>query len=696
MPDLTQTFFDIPLWLWSIGVVAIIFIAIVIARKMEFEGVNITATPPFFQFRFKRKSAREQTRQVSANPMGFSASGERSVVVAGDNRGQIFTGDIHLPPASPPPEPKPHTPAQQVEIYIQRGIEDKVRARLLQTGVAAIVGIHAPGGVGKTELAKYVSRSLRDQFGEPVWVNLGDKTPEQIIGDFALAVGAQLSPNANYAQRRDELHAYLQRHKFLIILDDAREPNRAALADFLPPSPPCAAMVTSRIHELTHAIAVNARFDLGNMTDPQARELLTAALGAERVNAESDAVQRLIARVKANPLALDIAARRIYAYRERKNPVAFFLEKLEQRLDELHAGDDPRLNWEAVMDLSYNDLTPADQKRFRALAVFSAQGFTVPAAQLVWNDNADAVRQAIARLHNFSLLKMLDTLDERYRLHDLLDEYAMKKLRAHGEENEANDRHAQYLAQLFDEHYTDDPSTAPEIVPELENLRAAVRWARTTQNGKRLAELATKSRNWMVVLNWYTEWSTWLTDALRIGKDYDRQLEANVRKAMGDVQQFRKEMDAALESYAHALELFRAVGSKLGEANVRKAMGDVQQFRKEMDAALESYAHALELFRAVGDRLGEANVLAAQCRLLVQAGELAQAEKNLVQVIAIRREIGDLYSEGADYGNFALVLLNVGEKAKAKSYVLKAKQVFEQIGEPYYLQWVERVIAACD
>ena len=34
-------------------------------------------------------------------------------------------------------------------------------------------------------------------------------------------------------------------------------------------------------------------------------------------------------------------------------------------------------------------------------------------------------------------------------------------------------------------------------------------------------------------------------------------------------------------SYQQALDLFKAVGDQSGEANVLKAIGDVQQFRKE-------------------------------------------------------------------------------------------------------------------
>jgi hypothetical protein len=46
------------------------------------------------------------------------------------------------------------------------------------------------------------------------------------------------------------------------------------------------------------------------------------------------------------------------------------------------------------------------------------------------------------------------------------------------------------------------------------------------------------------------------------------------RRGMWFVRHYR--MDAALQSYAQALDLFRAVGDRLGEANTRKAIGDVQ------------------------------------------------------------------------------------------------------------------------
>ncbi|WP_423225577.1 hypothetical protein [Candidatus Amarolinea aalborgensis] len=100
--------------------------------------------------------------------------------------------------------------------------------------------------------------------------------------------------------------------------------------------------------------------------------------------------------------------------------------------------------------------------------------------------------------------------------------------------------------------------------------------------------------------------------------------EANVLWAIGDVQQFRKEMAGALASYGQALE--RSAGGTAGRGQRVQAIGDVQQFRADMAGALASYGQALEPVPPVGDRLGEANVPrpSATCsNFVTTAGALA-------------------------------------------------------------------------
>ena len=118
---------------------------------------------------------------------------------------------------------------------------------------------------------------------------------------------------------------------------------------------------------------------------------------------------------------------------------------------------------------------------------------------------------------------------------------------------------------------------------------------------------------------------------------------------MGDVLQFRKDMQAALASYEQALSLYRQVGSKLGEANVLQAMGDVLQFRKDMQAALASYEQALSLYRQVGSKLGEANCYLAQ-------GSVALEEENYQRALTLHTDAYNLYQQIQDYYSQARLL----------------------------------------
>jgi tetratricopeptide (TPR) repeat protein len=104
-------------------------------------------------------------------------------------------------------------------------------------------------------------------------------------------------------------------------------------------------------------------------------------------------------------------------------------------------------------------------------------------------------------------------------------------------------------------------------------------------------------------------------------------------------------LDAATTYYEESMSLYKQVGDKLGEANVRKAMGDVQQFRKEMQAALASYEQALGLFRQVGDKLGEANCYLAQGRIALTQGDHHSALVLHDQAFALYQLIQDRYSQ---------------------------------------------------
>jgi len=445
-------------------------------------------------------------------------------------------------------------PPAKTSRYIHRGkIEDDVRALLRNGGIGAIVGLRAPGGLGKTELAKHAAEDLKSDFENVIWVNINEKTVPQVVADMLLQCGIQVQPGASYTIQKNELRSWLQIHRLLIIFDDLRENALNDLADILPPKP-CSALVTSRIQDIA---AIPKTFALDVMTETQALELFSAVLGDDAVTAEKEILERLAERCKYNPLALEIAAHRILQMKGFDTPAKLYLNKAEKRFEELHAAGDERWNMTTVFDLSYFDLNEADRSRFHKLAAFHNTGFAPNAAAYLWGMEQTEVDKIINRFVNLSLLKTVPGASERYRLHDLLDEYAALKLSQSGEEAQARNDIAKWLADLFDEHFTEDQTTAPEVMLELDNLERSAEWLVSQKDGNGLANITRSARNWFVVLSLHNKWGQWSELALVFGIE-DQRLKANVLQAIGDVQQFRKEMDAALESYNESLETLQS------------------------------------------------------------------------------------------------------------------------------------------
>ena len=693
------------------------------------------------------RPAREFGDTTVSGGVGITGDSVRARDIAGEDQitAQTVIKDsvIGFAPASVSVAlPGSSLPPPRAAKFVDRGpIMDDLRRALHDRTAAALVGVGGMGGVGKTELARFLADEIENaQPGIVVWITVSDRPVSDVHAALARALGLTLPPNLDAEGRAELLRAALQQSPRVIILDDVRAEFAPDLRLCLPPSPPCAALITSRRRELP-GLPAGAVRALDVMTKLQALELLRGVPGlAEPVNREEAAAEALCALCGYHPLALDLAARRLLKrLRDSGTPLAAFNANLKDRLAQLKTGEGegPQESLTSNFELSYLDLSEADQTRFRRLAAFAPSGFAPRAAATLWDEVETDARAALDRLEDASLLLPAE-VSGRYRLHDLLHDYAADKLHAEGgSEAEAAHRPlAEFLIALFEAHYTTDPNAAPEVTPELDNLRAAAAWAQTVGDGNLLARLATQPRNWLYnVFRAWEDWEAWLTGALRLGID-DRGLRANVLKAMGDVQQFRDDRDAALQSYQQALGLYRAVGDRLGEANVLQALGDVQQFRQETDAALrsyqqalalyravgaklgeanvlyeignvqqfrddrdaalQSYQQALALFRAVGSRVGEANVLAALSLLSLQAGDLRAAEKLLEEAIALRRATGARYSEGADYFNFALALLNLGKRAEAKAYALKAKAVFDRLGEPHLVRQVDELIAGCE
>ena len=149
------------------------------------------------------------------------------------------------------------------------------------------------------------------------------------------------------------------------------------------------------------------------------------------------------------------------------------------------------------------------------------------------------------------------------------------------------------------------------------------------------------------------------------------------------------------------MSLFRQVGDKLGEANVLQAIGDVQQFRKENDAALESYNAALSLFRQVGAKLGEANTLQSLGKAAVISANDQDSFQKGVEILQLamnlHEEIHDMVGQINILMFMSQVMVNMKQIKQALEIANQALPMLVQVaGENHpvtvsFKQYVEQL-----
>jgi predicted ATPase/transcriptional regulator with XRE-family HTH domain len=378
------------------------------------------------------------------------------------------------------------------------------------------------GGIGKTRVALAVGAAL-DQGTRPL-VCLAELAPVAhessvaVVTAVGRALSMQESPNR---PQLETLLAHLKQLSLVLILDNCEHviEEAAALADALLRG--CAnlrILATSREPLRINGERIYRLSSLGVPASDESHQLDAAGAAAfaavELFVARAQAIDRGFALDDDNapivadicrqldgiPLAIELAAARVNVL-----PVRALSTMLDQRFGILTSGDRTALarhqTMRALLDWSYDLLTPPEQLLFERLAVFSG-GCTLAAATAVFrevaidetrtNEGAQTANEGGAELDILSLLSSLidkslavvdlKAAEPRYGLLESFGRYARDKLAARGAAEAAAHRHAQVYLR-FAEHLEREYETECDAVwygraeTELANWRAVLEWA---------------------------------------------------------------------------------------------------------------------------------------------------------------------------------------------------------------------------
>jgi predicted ATPase/DNA-binding XRE family transcriptional regulator len=632
-----------------------------------------------------------------------------ALALAPDQRA-VLLAEAHPPEllytAEPPPRLLPAAPT----VLIGRDQERRhARTLVLEQG-CRLLTLVGPGGAGKTRLALDIAESLATEFADGViFVDLAPvRDAQRLYAALAQALGLRERKTPAESAVLPEL----REQRVLLLLDNFEHmlAMSPAIAGLLAHCPKVAILVTSR-----------TRLGLrGEHLLPVAPLALDAAVAlfcerARAVRPDRDTPRELVAaicqRVDCLPLAIELAA-----VQTRLLPLSQLLDYLTHRVALLRGGasDLParQQTMEDTIAWSYELLGDAQQRCFRALGVFVG-GWTLEAAHAIcWGaDSSDSTTTAdtlltLAAIVDASLIQADEMADGsvRFRLLELIRDYALARLEESREAYNCHLRHARYFAQMGDAISRVGPASLPhgaDPVSELPNARAALERADQVGEAALGLRLAGFARLWHLV-GQSSEALLWQERTLALDERTPIQqgdttrlvLRAERLYSFGRTLLGIGEYDRAEAQARAALELALRLGDDGVTSNTYMTIGMIAHARGEYDAAASALTAAYERTPTIdqtGQRHRVESLLADTER---QRGNLTTAAALLEHAVADAEALGNSWDTVRLTTMQGLVACQQAHYSEATRYFVKALTLFRPFGSPRFSAWCLEGFAA--
>jgi tetratricopeptide (TPR) repeat protein len=595
----------------------------------------------------------------------------------------------------------------------------QLMAAVSRTASGGVIGIHAVdgmAGIGKTTFAVHAAHQLAARFPDGlIFLRLHAHTagqrpvdPAEALVTLLLAAGAepaQIPPGLE--ARSAAWRSRLAGQRVLLVLDDAA--GSAQVRPLLPAAPGCLVLITSR-RRLT-GLEDATPISLDTLPPRQAAELFVGLAARPGLQPSDAAVVQAASLCGYLPLAIRLVAAGLCHHPAWTVPgLAAELAAARDRVSAIQAED---VSVAAAFDMSYQDLTAGQQRLFRRLGLHPGADIDPYAAAALDDAGLQATQRGLAELYDHNLIG--EPARGRYRLHDLLREYA--RARAAGDGPAGNqaaiDRLLDYYlhtAATAGQHVAWRPSVvppppgpAPACTPELRTEDEATAWLATERanlhacagyaasHGRPVHAILIPGviSGFLYLRGYWNEAVTLCQAALATACTApDRQGQAWTLKQLGVAQWLAGDYPAATANLTGALELFGDLDDRYGQAWTLEGLGVVQWRTGDYPAATASLTRALELFDDLGDQDGQAWTLEGLGVVRWRTGDYSAATASLTRALELFGDLGDRYGQAWTLGDLGDVQQRTGDYPAAAASLTRALELFNDRGHRHGQAWI--------
>jgi predicted ATPase/DNA-binding SARP family transcriptional activator len=626
-----------------------------------------------------RELVAELERRVTAHPLrerthaqlmlALARSGRQADALAGYRRARdVLVQELGIEPSAELRELERRVLAQEIETAAPNsriarpptptiGRETdlaRLRELLSRQRLVTVVG---PGGVGKTRLAVEAARGVSDaELVSLAAVAAAQDVASAIVGALDVQLRSGEPPDAALVRR-------LSADRKLLVLDNFEHVLDAAplVTLLLDAAPGLTVLVTSREPLRLRAERVMRLEPLSPKAAVRQFTTLLELRDHSLADLDTDAAEEVCRRLDGLPLAIELAAGRVGLL-----SVTELARRLRVNLSALGPGarDAPprQRTLAATLEWSYDLARPEEQAALCALAVFSG-GATLEAAEAVTGVSLEVLDALVAK--NLAIAR-----GNRILLLETVRDFARSRLA----DPDVDRRHADHFAALAERaapelRRTSSTALMETLDTEVDNLRAALRWALAHAEPVLALRLASALSSYWTMRNLQVEGQRWLAEGLELaGEQVPDALRAKALAAYASHLFIEESAEGAEAALRESLDLYRALGDTAGYANSLQVLASLRLWFHRVD---EAYTLACEVERlAVESGAEETRIESLQTQAMM-APTLELALEIGDRVLTARREAGNLRM-------YAQVMASLGYTALFHDDPATARRLSEQ------------------
>ncbi len=615
---------------------------------------------------------------------------------------------------SPVPVPRHNLPAQTL-LFIGRDREIAEVKQLLHT--SRLLTLTGTGGTGKTRLALWVVAEVAEVFADGVcFVDLAPLSDHTLV---AKAIAGTLGVLENPTEPLpDTLKRVLAQRELLLLIDNFEHVIRAAplVSELLAASSCLKVLITSReplrvtgeqeylvpplslpgaeVVSVQHLTASEA----GLLFVRRAQMVLPRF---EVSDGTAPVIGQICTRLDGLPLAIELAAARCKLF----TPQAL-LERLAGTGDNsplrMLAGgsrDSPprQRTLRDSIEWSYNLLDENEKRLLARLAVFRG-GRSLEAIEGVCSEGLSIdVLDGLASLVDKNLVqqKEMPSGEPRFVMLEMIQEYARERLKASGEEETTQRRHAVYFVELAERA---EPELrlagydywSGRLELDLENIRAVLEWSLRGGDvtlGVRLAGA--------LCLFWYgngyhIEGRRWTQQLLERLDEVSLVYQPKFLLSAGHLA-FLRDLDAGRPLFVRALDTARDLGDRLQMAWALALLG--YTMLREPQMATPIVEESLALFRELNHQPGIAQALNIIGEIARFSHNGDHARRAYEECLVVSQQTGETRRIVFMCNNLAFIALHEGEAERARDLERQGLQLASAMNNRLLLAMALAILA---